>query len=63
MTGRELLDHAGKRSHDEALQKAHVEYEKFQVQQLAAPTAVEKHFIEVEKELKQIEGASNKGKI
>jgi len=61
MTGRELLDHAGKTSHDEALQKAHAEYEKFRVQQLAEPTAVEKHFIEVGKEMKQIEIA-NKGK-
>jgi len=62
MTGRELLDHAGKISHDEALQKAHAEYEKFRVQQLAAPTAVEKHFIEAEKEMKWIEVASKKGK-
>jgi hypothetical protein len=62
MTGRELLDHAGKTSHDEALQKAHAEYEKFRVQQLAEPTAVEKHFIEVGKDLKRIEAASNKGK-
>jgi len=49
-------------SHDEALQKAHAEYEKFRVQQLAEPTAVEKHFIEAEQEMKRIEAASNKEK-
>jgi len=63
MTGRELLDHAGKISHDEALQKAYAEYEKFRMQQLAEPTAVEKHFIEAEKEMKQIETANKKGNV
>jgi len=62
MAGRELLDHAGKISHDEALQKSHVEFDKFRVQQLAAPTAVEKHFIEAEKEMKRIETAKKEGK-
>jgi hypothetical protein len=60
MTGRELLDHAGKISHEEALQKAHEEYEKFRVRQLTEPTAVEKHFIEAEKEMKRIEAANKK---
>jgi hypothetical protein len=61
MTGRELLDHAGKISHDEAFQKAHAEYEKFRDQQLPEPTAVEKHFIEAEKKMKRIEVANKKG--
>ena len=60
MTGRELLDHAGKISHDEALQKAHTEYETFRLKQLAMPTEVEKHFIEAEKEMKRIEVAKGK---
>ena len=55
MTGRELLTHAGTISHETALGKAHAEYEKFRLQQLAEPTEVEKHFVEAEKELKQIE--------
>jgi len=50
-------------SHDEALQKAHAEYEKFRVQQLAEPTAVEKHFIEAEKEMNQIETANKKSNV
>ncbi|MCK5915043.1 MAG: virulence RhuM family protein, partial [Deltaproteobacteria bacterium] len=55
MTGRELMDHAGKISHHQALEKAHDEYDKFRLRQLSEPTDVEKHFIEAEKELKRIE--------
>ena len=55
MTGRELLAHGGNISHDSALQKAHNEYEKFLATQLEAPTEVEKHFVEAEREFKQIE--------
>ena len=60
MTGRELLEHGGKISHEVALQKAHEEYEKFKIEQLNEPTEVEKHFIEAEKELKQIESGKKK---
>ena len=63
MTGRELLNHAGKISHNQALNKAHEEYEKFRLQQLLEPTVVEKHFIEAEQELKQIETSRKKDKI
>ncbi len=61
LSGRDILTHAGKISHDAALRKAHAEYEKFHAQQLGEPTEVEKDFIEAEKELKQIE-ASRKGR-
>lgn len=61
MTGRELLTHAGTVSHDAAMSKAHVEYEKYRLRQLEEPTEVEKHFIEAEGELKQIE-SSRKGR-
>jgi len=54
MTGRELLTHAGKISHEDALHKAHEEYEKFKQKQLLEPTEVEDHFIEAEKALGQI---------
>ncbi len=54
MTGRELLTHAGRVSHDAAIQKAHEEYENFRMHQLEEPTEVEKHFIEAEKQLKLI---------
>lgn len=61
MTGRELLTHAGTISHESAMVKAHEEYEKFRLKQLEEPTEVEKHFIEVEQELKQIEVTKKKG--
>ena len=61
MTGRDLLTHTGKISHEEALQKAYQEYEKFRARQLAEPTEAEKHFIEAEKKLNQIEIANKSG--
>jgi len=60
MTGRELLTHAGSISHEAALVKAHDEYEKFRLKQLEQPTEVEKHFIEAERELKQIEASTKR---
>ncbi len=60
LSGREILTHAGKISHDAALQKAHIEYEKYRQAQLAEPTEVERHFIEAEEELKQIESAKKR---
>jgi len=56
MTGRELLDHAGKISHDQAMTKAHEEYEKFRSKQLNQPTQVELDFIKAENKFKQIKG-------
>lgn len=55
MTGRELLTHAGTISHDAAMDKAHEEYEKFRLMQMEEPTDVERHFVEVERELLRIE--------
>ena len=62
MTGRELLDHAGTVSHDQALRKAHSEFEKYRKKLLAEPTEVEMHFIEAEQELKKIEAAQKRAK-
>lgn len=62
MTGRELLTHAGTISHESAKVKAHEEYEKFRLKRLEEPTEVEKHFIEVEQELKQIETKKKGGR-
>ena len=55
LSGRDILTHAGKISHEAALEKSHDEYEIFRLRQLAEPTEVEKHFIEVEQELNQLE--------
>lgn len=62
LTGRELLTHAGRISHEVAIQKAHDEYEKFRQKQLEEPTVVEKDFIQAEQELKQIESVKKRGK-
>lgn len=57
MTGNEILDHAGKVSHKNALDKAHKEYQTFKQQQVNELSKAEKDFIEqideTHKELKQ----------
>ena len=53
MTGRELLEHAGKVSHDDAYKKACREYVVYREQRLNEPSEVEKHFIEAEKLIKK----------
>ena len=56
MTGRDLLTHAGQISRDQALEKAHEEYEKLRTAQISEPSEAEKHFIaNTEKQLKAIE--------
>jgi hypothetical protein len=54
LSGREVLDHAGKIAHEEAISKARLEYDKWHSEQLDQPTEVEKHFLEAVQELKQI---------
>ena len=61
LSGRDILTHAGRISHDAALRKAHEEFEKFHTRQLEEPTAVEKHFVEAEAKLKKIEASRKKG--
>lgn len=60
MTGRELLTHAGNISHQQALNKAHQEFEKYREQRLQQPTDVEKHFVEAEKKLKRLKTPEKK---
>jgi hypothetical protein len=55
VSDRDVLNHAGRISHEEAIQKTHAEYAKFSKQLLDAPSLVEKHFIEAIKEVKKIE--------
>lgn len=45
LSGREILTHSGKVSHEEALQKAHSEYELFRNELLKEPTSVERDFL------------------
>jgi hypothetical protein len=54
MTGNDILQNAGTISHKQALNKAKVEYEKYQEQTKSELSAVEKHFV------KQIENTAKK---
>ncbi len=60
LSGRNILTHAGAITHDEALQKAHEEFEKFHVAQLELPSNAEADFLAMEAELKQIENQDSK---
>lgn len=48
---RDILTHAGTVSHEQALRKAELEFEKFRILQLAQPSRVEKDFDEAVKKL------------
>ncbi len=48
---RDILTHAGTVSHEQALRKAELEFEKFRILQLAQPSQVEKDFDEAVKKL------------
>jgi hypothetical protein len=51
LSGRDILQHAGKISHEQAARKAELEFEKFHRAQLAEPSQVEKDFDEAIKKL------------
>jgi hypothetical protein len=53
MASRDILSHAGKISHEEALDKASGEYFKYQQQVLDAPSLVEQYFLETIKEFEK----------
>jgi hypothetical protein len=60
--GRDILKHAGRISHEQAVRKAEVEFEKFHRAQLAEPSQVEKDFDAAVKELKKLPAPSRKKK-
>ena len=60
--GRDILQHAGKISHEQAVQKAELEFEKFHRPQLALPSQVEQDFDAAVKELKKLPGPRGKKK-
>ena len=57
LSGRDILKHAGKISHEQAARKAESEFEKFHRAQLAAPSQVEKDFDEAIKKLPALKPA------
>jgi len=52
---KELLTHAGNVSHQQALDKAHTEYDKYRTLMVDEPSHIEQHFIEAVQAVKQIE--------
>ena len=51
LSGRELLTHAGTVSHEQAVARAQIEYEKHRTLQINQPSPVEKHFEQAVKKL------------
>ncbi len=63
LSGREILDHAGKISHDEAKEKAETEFARFKQQQASRRQPVDEHFEKSIDELKRIESEAKKNKL
>ncbi len=57
MTRRDILDHKGKVSHQEAIEKAHREYDKYSEKEKLQLSAVEKHFLQ---SISMLEGIEKK---
>ena len=51
LSGRELLTHAGTISHEQAIERAQIEYEKHRALRINQPSPVEKHFEQAVKKL------------
>lgn len=60
LSDREVLDHAGKITHDQAKQKAEAAFDTYQQQQAALPQPVDEHFEQSLEELKQLEKRKKK---
>jgi hypothetical protein len=60
--GRDILKHAGKISHEQAVRKAELEFERFHRAQLAGPSQVEKDFDAAVEELKKLPASNWKKK-
>lgn len=60
LSEREILTHAGKVSHERAMEKAEGEYARFAAAQAALPSPVDRHFEEAIGMIKQLEGEKQK---
>ena len=54
LSEREILTHAGKISHEVAIEMAEAQYEKFSIRQLTQPSEVEKHFLMAIEKIKKL---------
>jgi hypothetical protein len=61
LSDRELLSHAGTVSHEQAMEKARAEYEKFRAMEDAKPRPVDGHFDEAMGKAKRLSGRAKKG--
>ena len=52
---RDILTHAGGVSHEQAVEKARTEYEKYHALHAGAPSPVERHFVQAVNEVKALE--------
>ena len=57
LSDREILRHAGKVSHDDAIAKAEVEYDQFAAARVALPAPVDKHFEDAVRDVKRLDKA------
>ncbi len=57
LSDREILRHAGSVSHDDAVAKAELEYDRFASARAALPAPVDKHFEEAVRDVKKLEKA------
>jgi hypothetical protein len=57
VSDREILRHAGRISHEDAVAKAELEYDRFASARAALPPPIEKHFEEAVRDVKQLEKA------
>lgn len=62
LSGRDILTDAGKISHDEALAKAHTEFERFHKTGLNEPSEVERHYLEAIEEVKRLAEPPKRGR-
>ena len=62
MTRRDILETKGRVTHKQAIEKAHLEYDKYQARQADVLSPVEKHFIESIDELEMITDKQKKNK-
>lgn len=62
LSGRDILTHTGKISHDKALEKAHAEYAKYRKERLDEPSTVELQFLESVEKMKLFEKTEKGGR-
>ena len=62
LSDKELLDHSGKISHQQAIEKVHKEYDKFHLLSQDVPSLAEKDFTEMVNAMKELETTAKKKK-